>query len=83
MSKQHIQKANGVFIAYFVHTGQLSKEEAQKMSGLDDTHFNEAYHKAGKIAAKVGDDKNVAKLYNHLAEEVEEYMKKISGYGIA
>ena len=83
MSKEHIQKANGVFIAYFVHTGQLTKEEAQKMSGLDETHFDEAYKKAGKIAAKVGNDKDIAKLYNHLAEEVEEYMKHISGYGIA
>ncbi len=83
MSKKHIQKANGVFIAYFVHTGHLTKEEAKEMSGLDDSHFEEAYKKAGSIVAKVGDDKKVGKLYNHLAEEVEEYMKHISGYGIA
>ncbi len=84
MSKDHIKKANGVFIAYFVHTGHLTKEEAKEMAGMDDSHFDEAYAKAGKMFAKIGNENAVStKVFDHLAEEVEEYMKKISGYGIA
>ena len=45
----------------------------------------EAYAKAGNIFSKIGSepDKGASKLFEHLAQEVDEYMKKISGYGIA
>ena len=37
------------------------------------------------IFSKIGSepDKGVSKLFDHMAKEVDEYMKKISGYGIA
>ena len=84
-TKEHVQKVNAVICAYFVHAGHLTKEEAKEMSGLDADHFEDAYAKAGTIFAKIGSepDKGLAKLFSHLGEEVDEYMKRISGYGIA
>ncbi len=85
MPKESIQKVNGVVAAFFVHTGHISKDEAKAMSGLDDSHFNEVYSKAGNIFEKIEGDPEgkVNRLFEHLAQEVDEYMKKISGVGIA
>lgn len=85
MAKQEIKKINGVVSAFFAHTGHITKAEAQELSGLDASHFDEVYNKAAKIFDKIDGDKNakVNKLLDHLASEVDEYMKKISGYGIA
>lgn len=83
--KEPVKKVNAVICAYFAHTGYLSKEEARELCGLDESHFEEAYAKAGNIFNKIGaePDKGVSKLFDHLAKEVDEYMKHISGYGIA
>ena len=83
--REPIRKVNAVVCAYFVHTGHLTKEEAKEMSGLSDDAFEEAYAKAGNVFAKIGSepDNGVNKLFNNLAHEVDEYMKHISGYGIA
>lgn len=86
MSKQEpVKKVHAVICAYFAHTGYLTKEEARELCGLDESHFEEAYAKAGNIFNKIGaePDKGVSKLFDHLAKEVDEYMKHISGYGIA
>ncbi len=86
MSKQEpVKKVNAVICAYFAHTGYLTKEEAKELCGLDESHFEEAYAKAGNIFNKIGSepDKGMGKLFDHLAKEVDEYMKNISGYGIA
>jgi len=85
MAKQEIKKVNGVVTAFFAHTGHITKAEAQELSGLDASHFEEVYAKAAKIFDKIDGDKNtkVNKLLDHLASEVDEYMKKISGVGIA
>ena len=86
MSKHEpVKKVNAVICAYFAHTGYLTREEAKELCGLDESHFEEAYAKAGNIFAKIGSepDKGIAKLFAHLGQEVEEYMKRISGYGIA
>jgi hypothetical protein len=84
-NKEHVKKVNAVVCAYFARTGYLTKEEAKELCGLDETHFEEAYNKAGNIFKKIGSepDKGVGKLFNHLAHEVDEYMKHISGVGIA
>ena len=83
--KEHVKKVNAVICAYFAHTGYLTKEEAKELCGLDESHFEEAYAKAGNIFSKIGTepDKGVSKLFEHLSQEVDEYMKHISGYGIA
>ena len=82
---EHVKKVNAVVCAYFAHTGYLTREEAKELCGLDETHFEEAYAKAGNIFSKIGaaPDKGVSKLFEHLSKEVDEYMKHISGYGIA
>ncbi len=83
--KEHVKKVNAVICAYFAHTGYLTKEEARELCGLTESGFDEAYAKAGNIFSKIGSepDKGVSKLFDHLSKEVDEYMKKISGYGIA
>ena len=83
--KEHVKKVNAVVCAFFAHTGYLTKEEARELCGVSESAFEEAYGKAGKIFSKIGSepDKGVSKLFDHLGQEVEEYMKKISGYGIA
>ena len=83
--KEHVKKVNAVICAYFAHTGYLTKEEARELCGLNESAFDEAYAKAGNIFSKIGSepDKGASKLFEHLAQEVDEYMKKISGYGIA
>jgi hypothetical protein len=86
MSKQEpVKKVNAVICAYFAHTGYLTREEARALCGLEESQFEQAYAKAGNIFAKIGaePDKGLSKLFNHLSQEVEEYMKHISGYGIA
>jgi len=83
--KEHVQKVNAVVCAYFAHTGYLTREEARELCGLDENNFEEAYTKAGNIFSKIGSepDKGASKLFEHLAKEVDEYMRHISGYGIA
>ncbi|MFZ5812426.1 MAG: hypothetical protein ACOY4F_10315 [Thermodesulfobacteriota bacterium] len=85
MAKQEIKKINGVVSAYFAHTGHITKAEAQELSGLDAGHFEEVYAKAARIFDKIENDPNakVNKFLDHLAAEIDEYMKKISGVGIA
>ena len=82
---EHVKKVNAVVCAYFAHTGYLTKEEAKELCGLNETLFAEAYAKAGNIFNKIGSeaDKGVSKLFEHMSAEVDEYMKHISGYGIA
>jgi hypothetical protein len=83
--KEHVKKVNAVICAYFVHTNYLTREEARELCGLEENAFEDAYKKAGNIFAKIGSepDKGASKLFDHLAHEVDEYMKHISGYGIA
>jgi hypothetical protein len=83
--KEHVQKITAVISAYFVLAGHLTREEAKGISGLDEAHFEQAYAKAGNIFNQIGSepDKGLSKLFNHLGVEVDEYMKHISGLGIA
>ena len=83
--KEHVKKVNAVICAYFAHTGYLTVEEAKELCGVEQSAFDEAYKKAGNIFSKIGTepDKGVSKLFDHMAHEVDDYMKHISGYGIA
>ncbi|MFW5490584.1 MAG: hypothetical protein ACNI3A_19555 [Desulfovibrio sp.] len=78
MAKEDVQKSMGVFAAVFAHTGELSKEEAKELSGLDDNAFEEAYAKAALVAKKVqaAESNKVEHFMNHLGEEINEYMDK-------
>lgn len=84
-NKEHVKKVTAVICAYFVHAGHLTLEEAKEISGLDEEHFQQAYDKASTLFAKIGSepDKGLTKLFASLGEEVDEYMKRISAYGIA
>lgn len=78
MAKESVQKSMGVFAAVFAHTGDLTKEEAQKLSGLDENAFEEAYGKAALVAKKMqsAESNKVEHFMNHLGEEINEYMNK-------
>ncbi len=78
MAKESVQKSMGVFAAVFAHTGELTKEEAKKLSGLDDSAFEVAYAKAAQVAKKLqsAESNKVEHFMNHLGEEINEYMNK-------
>lgn len=77
MSKDNVQKSMGVFAAVFAHTGHISKEEAQKMSGLSPAAFEEVYQKAAKVADKLqkAESNKLEKFLNGLGDEIDDYMK--------
>ena len=84
-NKEDVKKVTAVICAYFVHAGHLTLDEAKEISGLDDEHFQQAYDKASALFTKIGTDpdKGLGKLFASLGAEVDDYMKRIGGYGIA
>ncbi len=85
MAKENVQKMMGVMGSVFAHTGKITKEDAMELSGLSPEEFEKVYIKAGKVAEKIYDGKEhkYDEIFNHMADEMSEYMKKISGFGIA
>ena len=81
MAKEKVKKMAGVFASVFSHAGHISKEEAQEISGLDDSSFEEVYAKASNVAEKLmkssGDKAD--KFLDHFAEEIDEWMKEFGG----
>lgn len=77
-SKENVQKSLGVFAAVFAHTGHITREEAQKMSGLSPSEFDKVYEKAARVAAKVqaAETNKVERFLNELGEEIDDYMGK-------
>ena len=66
-----------MFAAMFSHTGHISREEAKKISGLDDESFEEVHSKASNIIEKFTDkeEQKVDKLMEHFGKEIEKYME--------
>ncbi len=77
MAKDSVQKSMGVFAAVFAHTGHISKEEAQKMSGLSPQAFEEVYAKAAAVASKMqnAESNKLEQFLNGLGDEIDGYMK--------
>ncbi len=77
MSRDNVQKSMGVFAAVFAHTGHISKEEAQRMSGLSPQAFEEVYAKAAGVAAKMqkAQSNKLEQFLNGLGDEIDGYMK--------
>ena len=80
MAKEKIKEITGVFASVFSHTGHISKEDAQEISGLDDSSFEEAYAKASNVADKLmkSEGDKADKFLDHFAEEIDEWMKEFS-----
>ncbi len=80
MAKEKIKKMTGVFAAVFSHAGHISKEDAQEISGLDDSSFEEVYAKASNVADKLmkAEGDKADKFLDHFAEEIDEWMKEFS-----
>ena len=78
MPKEKVRKMSGVLASVFAHTGHISKEEAQEISGLDDENFETVYKKAENVASKfmAHEGKKMDKFIEHFAEEIEEYVKE-------
>jgi len=72
----------GVLSSVFAHTGHISKDEAKEISGLDESAFEEAFEKAGRIADKFleAEGKKLDKFSEHFGKEVEAYMRKVYGH---
>jgi hypothetical protein len=83
MSKQHIREIiSGMLASVFAHTGHISKDDAKKISGLDDSAFEEVFEKASSVADKFLDaeGKKLDKFCEHFGKEVEEHMRKVWGH---
>ncbi|WP_291328708.1 hypothetical protein [Desulfovibrio sp. UCD-KL4C] len=86
MAQKNVKKMMGVLSGVFVHTGNLTKEEAMKMSGMDEAEFKTAYEKAANVVKKLESYDTAAEKYDkfseHLWEELQEYVKKFGPFGV-
>ncbi len=86
MAKKNVKKMMGVMSGVFVHTGNLSKEEAMDMTGMDEAEFKTVYDKAANVVKKLESYDTAAEKYDkfseHLWEELQEYVKKFGPFGI-
>ncbi len=86
MAQKNVKKMMGVLSGVFVHTGNLTKEEAMKMSGMDEEEFKTAYEKAANVVKKLESYDTAAEKYDkfseHLWEELQEYVKKFGPFGV-
>ncbi|WP_031481985.1 hypothetical protein [Maridesulfovibrio frigidus] len=86
MAKKNVKKMMGVMSGVFVHTGNLSKEEAMEMTGMDEAEFKTVYDKAANVVKKLESYDSAAEKYDkfskHLWEELQEYVEKFGPFGI-
>ncbi|OEU66573.1 MAG: hypothetical protein BA863_13600 [Desulfovibrio sp. S3730MH75] len=86
MAKKNVKKMMGVLSGVFVHTGNLSKEEAMDMTGMDEAEFKTVYDKAANVVKKLESYDTAAEKYDkfseHLWEELQEYVKKFGPFGL-
>ena len=82
MSKDHVRKMSGVLASIFAHTGHISKREAQEISGLDDSAFEEAFDKASRVAGKFLDAEGpkMDAFAESFGKEIEEYVQMVVGH---
>jgi hypothetical protein len=81
MSKEKVKEMNGVFASVFAHAGHITKAEAQEISGLADSEFENAYGKAAGICEKVMkfEGNKMDHFTEHYAKMVDEYMEHFGG----
>ena len=81
MSKEKVRQSTGVMASLFSHIGHISKEEAQKISGLGEKEFNAAYDKAAGISDRIlkteGD--KVDAFMEHFSKEIDAYFRHYGG----
>ena len=53
MAKENVKEMTRVFASVFAHSGHISKKDAKKISGLDETSFKKAYGKASNIGERL------------------------------
>jgi hypothetical protein len=74
MAKEQVRKVLGVTAAVFAQLGQISKEEALEMSGLDAKAFEEAANRAKKAEEELKAGKKEASFYDIVSKATAEYM---------
>jgi hypothetical protein len=81
MAKEKVRRINGVIASVFSHTGYISKEDAQEISGLDDSEFNKVYAKAAEISRKIirAEGNKVDAFIEHIAREIDAYTAHYGG----
>ncbi len=81
MSKEKVRQLTGVMASLFSHIGHISKEEAQKISGLGEKEFNAAYDKAAGISDRIlkteGDKMDA--FMEHFSKEIDAYFRHYGG----
>jgi len=77
MAKENVRKVLGVTAAVFAQLGQISKEEALEMSGLDAKSFEEAANRAKKAEEELKAGKKEASFYDIVSKATAEYMDGI------
>jgi hypothetical protein len=66
----------------FAHTGHMTKEEAREVSGLEESHFEEVFDQAGKVAEKImkAEGNKADKVLEHFAEMFDKYTNEFTAY---
>lgn len=86
MAQKNVKMMMGVLSGVFVHTGNLTKEEAMKMAGMDEDEFKTVYEKAAHVVKKLESYDTPAEKYDkfseHLWEELQEYVRKFGPFGV-
>ncbi|MGA8242363.1 MAG: hypothetical protein WB818_17445 [Desulfobacterales bacterium] len=81
MSKEKVRQLTGVMASLFSHIGHISKEEAQKISGLGENEFKEAYEKAAGISDRIlkTEGNKMDAFMEHFAKEIDAYFRHYGG----
>ncbi|SMF19406.1 hypothetical protein [Desulfovibrio gilichinskyi] len=86
MAQKNVKMMMGVLSGVFVHTGNLTKEEAMKMADMNEDEFKTVYEKAAHVVKKLESYDTAAEKYDkfseHLWEELQEYVRKFGPFGV-
>jgi hypothetical protein len=79
VAKEEIKHMTGVFAAVFAHLGDISREEAMEIGGLEVEKFEQVYAKTSRIAEKLdkAEGKKMDVLLEYFGEEIEHWAKKV------
>lgn len=82
MSKKQVKKMSGVLASIFAHTGHISKKDAQEISNLDDSAFEEVFLKASRIAERFlqAGESRMDHFAEDFGKEIEEYVHAVVGH---
>lgn len=86
MPKENVKKMMGVLAGVFAETGNLTKEEAMELAGMNKDEFDAVYAKAAKVVKKLESYDTPAEKYEkfstHLYEELSEFVEKFGPFGV-